>query len=127
MGDLFDAPVPPANRHDDDTAVGCVFDALRELANRRWAWKRSVEVFADNLLRTRCPDRRQELESIGRNVRHVRHGLERHPATGWTVLDDSGRLCLCREQERAAMMVLLNDEPPVGAYRNPGHGCAGVV
>jgi len=104
-GGLFDAPVPPENSHEAATSIGCVYDGLVSLALRKWEWKRKVETFCDNLLLARTAGKRQqELESIGRDVRHIRTELL---PTGWTVLDAEGRVNLCLKSEEAEMLVRL--------------------
>jgi hypothetical protein len=106
---LFDAPVPPANRHEYDTSIGCVYDGLVSLACRKWEWKRTVEKFCDNLLIARTNGKRQqELESIGRDVRHIRAEIA---PDHWTVLDEAGRVNLCMTHEADEMLAALKLVP----------------
>jgi len=106
--DLFFRDTPPANQHEARTSVGCVYDALVSVACRRWQWKREIERMADGLLLGRTAGaRQQELESLGRNVRHVRARLM---PLGWTVLDVDGHLCLCQQHEEPEMLTMLH--PP---------------
>ena len=107
IDDLFSAPVPPDNPCDHKSHRGCVYDALVSLACCRWTWKREVEQMADGLILGRSSGARNpEQESAGRNIRHVRKLLA---GTGWTVLDEAGRVCLCRDVDVAMMQTKLEE------------------
>ena len=107
--DLFSAPVPPDNPCDRKSHRGCCYDALASLACYRWAWKRQVEQLSDGLLRGRTNgDRNPEQESAGRNIPHVRKLLA-DAGTGWTVLDEAGRVCLCWKMDVAVQEAKLKE------------------
>ena len=110
MTDLFTGPAAPELAMRPTSSRACVYDGLKTLALQRWAWKRDVETFGDNLLRGRTSgERQQELESPGRNIRHVRTALD---GTGWTVLDEAGHVCLCLKTDEAAMLNELRASMP---------------
>lgn len=103
---LFDALTPPQLDARPNTHRGATYDALKIHCLRRWQWKREVERTADNLLHARDSSRNPEQESAGRNIRHVRESLRAH---GWTVLDERGRVCLCRDDEVDSMLEVLGE------------------